>query len=137
MTIKELSIFVQNKKGKLTAISKLMGENQINIRGFTMMDTAEGYGIFRLVVDNPEKAEEILKNNHFTVSITEVLAVQVPDRPNSLYNVLRLFSENSINIEYIYAGANSIILIKTDDSIKAAKILQAEGIAILKNASDM
>ncbi|HCL56756.1 MAG TPA: amino acid-binding protein [Spirochaetia bacterium] len=133
MTIKELSIFVQNKKGKLAAISRLMGENEINIRAFNMQDTAEGYGIFRLIVDYTEKAREILQANHFTVSETEVAALALPDKPNALYNLLNLFAENGLNVEYIYAGANSVVMIKLDDPNKAGQILQKEGLPLINN----
>lgn len=137
MTIKELSIFVQNKKGKLAAISRLLGENQIGIRGFTMADTAEGYGIFRLVVDYVDKAREMLKENHYTVSETEVLAVKVPDVPGALYRVLELLSASGINVEYLYAAANSLIVMRVDDPLKAARMLSSSGNPVINNTLEI
>lgn len=137
MTIKELSIFVQNKKGKLAAISKLMGENKISIRGFTMADTAEGYGIFRIIVDQNSRAAELLKGNGFMISETEVVAVKVPDNPGALYDVLKLFSENGINVEYIYAVVNSIIVFKTDQNLKAAAVLNKSNIPVIENTLEI
>ncbi|PKL12185.1 MAG: amino acid-binding protein [Spirochaetae bacterium HGW-Spirochaetae-6] len=137
MTLYELSIFVQNKKGKLTSISKLMGEAAIDIRGFSMVDTAEGYGIFRLLVNDNAKAVRILQEHNFTVSETEVLVVMIPDSPGALYETLKLFSDNEINLEYIYPVANSAIVIKLDDFVKAYRILEAAGIKIIKNSSDI
>lgn len=137
MTIKELSIFVQNKKGKLTAISKLMGENNVSIRGFMMADTAEGYGIFRIIVDQNQKAIDILKANGFIVSETEVVAVKIPDQAGALYQVLKLFSENELNVEYIYAVVNSVIVIKGDQNIKAISLLKAKGIPIIENTMEI
>lgn len=137
MTISELSIFVQNKKGKLTAISKLMGEAGLGIRGFTMADTAEGYGIFRLIVDYTEKAVEILSQNNYTVSETEVLAVKIPDEPGALYNVLKLLSDNEMNLEYIYPVANSVIVMKLDEPLKASKLLEKQNISIIRNTMEI
>lgn len=137
MTLYELSIFVQNKKGKLTSISKLMGEALIDIRGFSMVDTAEGYGIFRLLVNDNVKAVQILKEHNFTVSETEVLVVMIPDAPGALYETLKLFSDNEINLEYIYPVANSAIVIKLDDFVKAYRILEEAGIRIIRNSSDI
>lgn len=137
MTIKEISIFVQNKKGKLATISRLMGENNISIRGFMMADTAEGYGIFRIIVDQNQKALEILKSNGFMVSETEVIAVNIPDQAGALYQVLKLFSENEINVEYIYAVVNSVIVIKSDQNIKAGLILKAQNITVIENTMEI
>jgi hypothetical protein len=137
MTIKEISIFVQNKKGKLASISRLMGENNLSIRGFTMADTAEGYGIFRLVVDYSEKAVELLKSNNYTVSTADVLAVKIPDASGALYRVLELLSEHEMNLEYIYPVANSVIVMKLDDPIKASSVLKKEGIEVIENTLEI
>lgn len=137
MTIKEISIFVQNKKGKLSAISKLLGEENIHIRGFTMADTAEGYGIFRLVVDYNEKAKRILKENHYTVSDDDVLGVKIPDKAGALSQVLDLLSNNGINVEYLYIAANSFLIMKVDDALKAEKILLNQGHKVIENALEI
>ncbi len=137
MTITELSIFVQDKAGKLTEISKLMGSQDLNIRGFMISDTAEGYGIFRLITDNIEESLMILKNNGYTVSEKDVLAVKITDQPGALANTLDLFSKNGINIEYLYAVANSVIVFKLDDPVKAAHIIKEQNIKLITNVLEI
>jgi hypothetical protein len=114
-----------------------MGQHGVNIRGFMVADTTEGYGIFRIVVDYTDKAIDLLKTNHFTVSETDVLAVKIPDRFGALYEVLKNLSENGLNVEYIYAVANSVIIIKIDDVIKAAKIMAQSHIKVLENTLEI
>jgi len=131
--IKELSIFVQNQKGKLSIISRIMSENNISIKGFSVDDTGEGYGIFRIVVDYWEKGEEILKKNNFTVSVTDILAVKIEDKPGSLYKILKILSDKKINLEYTYLLANSIIGIKLDNEPLAIQVLRENNIELIEN----
>ncbi len=136
MTIKELSIFIQDKKGKLTEISKLMSENSLNIRGFFISDSTDGYGIFRLIMNNHEVALKNLKEK-FTVYETEVIAVKISEEPGGLYKLLNLLSKNNINVEYIYSVINSVIVLKLDDDVKAQRVLEGNNIEILANNKDI
>ncbi|HOJ50798.1 MAG TPA: hypothetical protein PKW55_08305 [Spirochaetota bacterium] len=130
--IKEISIFVENQKGKLSTISKILGDNNISIKGFSVDDTGEGYGIFRIVPDYWEKAEELLKKD-FTISVNNIIAVKVEDKAGSLYKVLKILSDNKINLEYTYLLANSIIALKVDNEINGIKVLKNNNIELIEN----
>ncbi len=134
MLIKQLSVFIQDEEGRLAEICELLGENSINIKGFTVSDTAEGYGIFRLLTDDYEKASDLLMNKGFTVSQNEVIAAKIPNLPGGLANVLKIFSENSINVEYMYATAGTLIAFKLNNNEKAIKALKQTGIEIVSRS---
>lgn len=102
MLVKQISVFVQNERGRLSQITRLMAENGIDIRSISISDTVD-FGILRLIVNDPEKCEKVLKENGFTVSITNVIAVGITDEPGSLAQVFALADENGINVEYVYA----------------------------------
>ncbi|MHA1263613.1 MAG: ACT domain-containing protein [Candidatus Helarchaeota archaeon] len=131
--VKQLSIFLPNKPGILAKMTALLQENQINIRALTVAETAD-YGILRIIVNNPDKCTSILKKENYLVSETEVLALEVEDKPGGLHKVAKLMGENGINIEYIYStlvtGA-AIILMQVSDLEKAGKTLKENGIKVL------
>lgn len=104
LKIKQLSVFMENRPGRLTEICRVLGGAGINIRGFSVADMAE-YGIFRLIVPDPEKAEKVLTAGGFTVNQSDVLCLDVPDRPGGLAGVLEIFSDNGVSVEYMYAIA--------------------------------
>jgi hypothetical protein len=133
--IKQVSVFMENKVGRLFHIAKTLGDNKINIRALSLADTSD-FGILRLIVDEPEKAIGVLKAENYTVSPTDVLAIEVEDQPGGLAKILGLFDKNGINIEYMYAlpkrtGDKAVMIFRFDDSSIEGK-LDAVGIKPLQ-----
>ncbi len=100
--IKQLSIFLENRKGRLLEVTEALKDASINIRALALAESAE-FGILRLVVNNPEKAKSVLSSAGFTLREQDVFAVEVPDEPGSFYNVVKVLSDADINIDYTYA----------------------------------
>jgi hypothetical protein len=122
---KQISVFLENKSGRLAHVTKVLGDAAINIRALSIADTSD-FGILRLIVNDPVKAHKILKEAGFTVSETEVIAVRMPDAPGGLAAVLDQMSDENLNIEYLYAflgmsGNEALVIFKVED-IKKAKI---------------
>ena len=138
MIVHQLSVFLENKSGRLTEVLEVLGEENIRITALSVADTAE-FGILRLIVSDPEKAREILKANNFTVNLTEVISVIAPNEAKHYAKVLRILSDLDISVEYTYAfslGEKSIIILRcsnTEDAIKALKSHEME----LLRASDL
>lgn len=135
MTINQLSIFVENKAGTVAKITKSIADAGVSIRALSVADTQE-FGILRLIVSDVEKAKEALSKNDCVVSVTKVIGVQIPDVPGGLSEVLGLMSENSINVEYLYAfitvsGQHAYVVLRVEDNDRAAKILSEKGIKII------
>lgn len=135
MKVEQISIFLENKSGRLAEVTRLLGEGAINIRALTLADTTD-FGILRLIVDDKVRALEILKKAGFTVGKTEVVAVEVPDRPGGLAHILRQLGEEGINVEYMYAfvektGDNAVVIFRFDDTDQAIDILSRSGIAVM------
>lgn len=138
MLVKQISVFVQNEPGRLSFITRLMAENRIDIRSISISDTVD-FGILRLIVNDPEKCEQVLKQNGFTVSITNVIAVGIPDEPGALAKVFSLADENGINIEYVYAfishtTQDACIIMRVNSGEEAIKVLQEKGVKVLSAA---
>jgi len=134
MKVEQISVFLENKAGRLAEVTKVLGEAKINIRALSLADTTD-FGILRLIVDQYDKAREVLKQNGFTVGKTEVVAIEVPDRPGGLAWVLQILSESDINVEYMYAfvqhsGKNAVIIFRFDNLEKAIELLQKQGVRI-------
>ncbi len=136
MKVEQISIFLENKSGRLAEVTGLLANAGINIRALSLADTSD-FGILRLIVNDTEKAKTILKNNGFTVGRTEVIAIEVPDRPGGLAGILKTLGERGINVEYMYAfvqssGEHAIIIFRFDDIDSAIEALQSAGVKILK-----
>jgi hypothetical protein len=132
---KQISIFLENKAGRLSHVTRVLGEAAINIRALSIADTSD-FGILRIIVNDPAKAYTILKEAGFTVSETEVVAVQVPDSPGGLATVLEQMTAEDLNIEYMYAflgtsGSDALVIIKVEDTRKACKTFQEKGIKFI------
>ncbi len=132
---KQISVFLENKTGRLAHVTKVLGDAGINIRALSIADTSD-FGILRLIVNDPVKAYKILKETGFTVSETEVIAVRMPDSPGGLAYVLDQMSEENLNIEYLYAflgmtGTDALVIFKVEDSKKAKVAFKAKGISFL------
>ncbi len=135
MKAEQISIFIENKSGRLAEITRILGEAGINIRALSLADTSD-FGILRLIVNDREKAKTVLKEKGFTVSKTEVVAVEVPDRPGGLSEILQVLDSQGINVEYMYAfvercGENAVIIFRFDETEKAISSLKASGFNIL------
>lgn len=135
MKVKQISIFLENKSGRLATVTKVLGENGINIRALSIADTTD-FGILRLIVNDPEKACKILRGNEVTVSETEIIAVQVPDKPGGLAKILENLDNHKINIEYMYAfvgksSENAIVVFRVEDIDRAIILLQESGIKLM------
>lgn len=135
MKVEQISIFIENKSGRLAEITRILGDASINIRALSLADTTD-FGILRLIVNDRERAKNILKEKGFTVSKTEVVAVEVPDRPGGLSEILQTLDRERINVEYMYAfvercGENAVIIFRFDETDKAISALQSNQFTIL------
>lgn len=137
MKVEQISIFIENKSGRLAEVCGILGNAGVNIRALSLADTSD-FGILRLIVDNSEKALKYLKEQHFTVSKTEVIGVEVPDSPGGLSKILQILDKNSVNVEYMYAfversGDNAVIIFRFDHVDEAISVLTENGIKVLKS----
>ena len=135
MKVKQVSVFLENKSGRLARVTQVLGNNSINIRALSIADTTD-FGILRLIVNDPDKAFSTLKEDGFTVSVTEVLAVEVTDEPGGLSKTLEVLKQAGINIEYLYAflqkASNAALVVFRVEQLDEAIIaLQAKNIRIL------
>jgi len=135
MTLKQISVFLENKKGRLAEVADLIAREGINIRALSLADTAD-FGVLRLIVNDPEKCFNVLKKASFVAQKTEVIAVEVEDRPGGLQRILSVFDRHDINIEYMYAfvekkSDNAIVIFRIDQPSKAIAALEAEGVGVL------
>jgi len=138
MKVQQISIFLENKSGRLSEVTRVLGDNGINIRALSLADTTD-FGILRLIVNDTDKANKILKKNGFTVGKTEVIAVEVDDRPGGLARILEILNKEKINVEYMYAFVersqdNAVIIFRFDDQFidRAIKLLRDAGIRVLE-----
>lgn len=136
MKVEQISIFLENKSGRLAEVTGVLSKAGINIRALSLADTAD-FGILRLIVDKTDRAKEVLKQNGFAVSKTEVIGVVVPDRPGGLAEILGVLQSARINVEYMYAfvqrsGDNAIIIFRFDELDKAIQTLTGGGVRVLK-----
>ena len=134
MFIKQISVFLENRKGRLAKATQILGENNINISALCVADTAD-YGVLRLIVNKPEEAKSALKNSEFTVIETDVIALFIDDNPGGLSRVLRVLDEANVSVEYIYAFAvkhnsrnQALAAFKVEDNLKALSALHAANI---------
>jgi hypothetical protein len=138
MNVEQISIFIENKSGRLAEITKVLGDAGVNVRALSLADTSD-FGILRLIVNDRETAQQVLKEKGFTVSKTEVVAVEVPDRPGGLSQILQALDRDQINVEYMYAfvercGENAVIIFRFDETAKAIKTLTDSGFTVLEGA---
>lgn len=135
---RQISIFLENKAGRLLHVTRTLGEAGINIRALSIADTSD-FGILRIIVNDPDKAYKILKEAGFTVSETQVVAVQVPDTPGSLADILEQMNEENLNIEYLYAfigtnADNALVIFKVEDIARALEAFRKKGIKYMEES---
>jgi len=136
MKVEQISVFLENKPGALAEVTRILGESGVNIRALSLADTKD-FGILRLIVNDNEKAKEVLAPRGFTVRKTEVVAVEVPDRPGGLAEIMKVLAEANINVEYLYAfvqqsGENAIIIFRFDETDRAIAALSQKKVRILE-----
>ena len=130
MRVEQIAVFLENKSGRLAEITSILADNNINIRALSVADTAD-FGILRLIVDNVEKAKNILQEGGFTVGKANVLAVEVPDKTGGLAKVLKSLHNAEINVEYMYAfvnkaGENAVLIFRFEKMDEAIEVLLKE-----------
>ena len=135
MKVEQISVFLENKSGRLAEVTRTLGNSGVNIRALTIADTSD-FGILRLIVSDIDKASEILGKKGFVVNRTEVVAIEVPDKPGGLAQVLHLLQQKDINVEYLYAfiersSNNAVIVFRFDDNDSAITTLSSQGVNIL------
>lgn len=135
MKIKQISIFLENKSGRLARVTRVLGDNGINIRALSIADTTD-FGILRLIVNDPDKAYKVLKEAGFSVNSTDVIAVEINDTPGGLACSLEYLKDASINIEYLYAfltksSSAALVVFRVEQIDEAIRVLQGKGIRVL------
>ncbi|HOV64687.1 MAG TPA: ACT domain-containing protein [Spirochaetia bacterium] len=132
MAVRQISVFLENTKGRLAEVTKVLADGDINLRAMTIADTAD-FGILRLIVDKEEKALELLEKKGFTAKETEVIGVEVADQPGGLAKVLDLFEKSGLNIEYLYVtlekkGNAAVVIFKVDNLTLGKAIIKEKGL---------
>lgn len=135
MKVEQISIFMENKAGRLAEVTAILKESGVNIRALSLADTAD-FGVLRMIVNDTQKADLALKNAGFTVGKTEVVAVEVMDSPGGLHDILEVLREKNINVEYMYAfvqqsGDRAVMIFRFDDVDAAITQLSARGMVIV------
>ncbi len=135
MAVKQISIFIENKEGRIKKAINTLAEENINIRALSIADTTK-YGILRLIVSDNEKAIDALEKDGFIVKENEVIILAVPDKPNGLNSTLSVFDENGINLEYLYAFVSTksdeaIVVMRLENMEKAFEALENSDVKIL------
>ena len=132
MTVKQISVFVENKPGQLAEFTKLLEKNNIDLRALSIADTQD-FGILRVIVDDSYKTVCMLKEEGYVCSVTKVLAEEIPDRPGSLVKILNALGEGGVNLEYSYAFLSrkkdsAYMIFRVTDNAKAVEVLNQNGI---------
>lgn len=138
MLIPQLSVFLENKSGRLTEVLETLGKSNFRITALSVADTSE-FGILRLIVSEPEKARTLLKENHFTVNITEVISIKAPNEARYFGKIMKILSDQEISVEYTYAfshGTKSIIILKCNNNEQAISAMKEHEMELM-NASDL
>ncbi|MEJ5347546.1 MAG: ACT domain-containing protein [Desulfosoma sp.] len=138
MRVEQISVFLENKAGRLAEVTRVLSEAGVNIRALSLADTSD-FGILRLIVNDNEKAKEALKANGFTVGKTDVVAVEVEDRPGGLHRILDILRKAGINVEYMYAfvqqsGDNAVIIFRFDNLDEAVRVLTDNGVTVINGS---
>ena len=138
MRAKQISVFLENKAGRLAEVTGILAEADVNIRALAVADTSD-FGVLRLIVNDNQKALAALKNRGFTVGETDVVAVEVEDKPGGLHRILNILSTAEVNVEYMYAfvtqsGSNAIMIFRFDSIDEAVKVLQEKNVTVINGS---
>ncbi|SFS02218.1 ACT domain-containing protein [Anaeromicropila populeti] len=133
MFVKQLSVFIENREGRLEKVTETLSNHNINIVSLSLADTSE-YGMLRLIVSDPDKGKQVLKENGFSAMLTDVLAVRLPHDVGMLQKLLQIFFEVNLNVEYMYVlgtgEENASIIVKVSDPKKAVEALAANNLSV-------
>lgn len=132
MKVQQLSVFIENKAGRVSEVTDILGEAEVNIRGFSVSDTAE-FGILRLIVDKPEVGMDALRKAGFTVKENEVICIDLPDKPGGLASVLKVVSDAGVNIEYVYSLISTYVVINVGDADRALQLLKDQPVRLVSH----
>ena len=135
MTVKQISVFLENKSGRLAEVTKYLGEAGVNLRAVTIADTAD-FGILRLVVNETDKALALLESKGFTAKVTDVIGIEVEDRPGGLSKILSIFERDSVNIEYLYASLEknqdkAVVFFKVENPAHGVDICKRNNLSVV------
>lgn len=135
MTINQLSVFIENKRGRLAEITKILKESGVDIRALSIADTKE-FGILRLIVNDAQKAADVLKSEGFTVSLTKVVAIGIDDRPGGLAAAMEVLRDNAISVEYMYAFISrsedtAYVILRVANNEEAVRIFTENGFKVM------
>ncbi len=137
MKVKQISVFLENRSGRLAEVTRVLGDKKLNIRALSLADTSD-FGILRMIIDHPDEAYMVLKERHYTVQETEVVTLEVADQPGGLAGVLEILYKNDTNVEYLYAFPErdsinrALMVFRFDDPDKAIKVMQQNNIKIME-----
>ncbi len=130
MIAKQVSVFLENKSGRLNEVTRILGEAGINISAFTIADTSD-FGVLRMIVPDPDRAVEVLKANFFSVQMTKVVLMTIPNKPGSLATALQILGSENIFIEYLYAFSmdkdSAVVVIRPTETEKCLEVLERYG----------
>ncbi len=134
MIVEQISVFVENKKGRLNEIAEVLAKNNVDISALSLADTEE-YGVVRMIVNNPYLAKEVLKENGVIAKVTSVLAVAIDDAPGGFYRALSTLAEKDISVKYMYASMShekgkAIMILSVDDLDKAEEIIKSSSASV-------
>lgn len=134
--VKQISLFLENKEGRLARVCRILGDAGINIRALSIADTAN-FGVLRLIVNRPDLAHRVLRQQGFVTEITEVIAVEVPDQPGGLAGALEILEKQNINVEYMYAflgttSQEALVILRVENIAGAVEALEADNVKVLE-----
>jgi hypothetical protein len=134
MTAKQISVFIENRKGRIGDVLKVLKGSDVNILSLSIADTSE-YGLFRIIVDKPETGKKALSEAGFSAMLSDIFIISVPHEPGSLHEILQVISDEEISVEYMYglsvAGEEASIVLKTSDTDKAMQVFKKHGVKTL------
>jgi hypothetical protein len=135
MKVKQVSVFLENRAGRMAEVARLLGDHHINIRALCIADTAN-FGILRLIVNDVDRAEKVFREAGFTVDLTDVIAMEVPDTPGGLASILDTLNQSGFSIEYLYAfveksADKAVVIFRFEDTEAVLKVIHTLGIRVL------
>ena len=136
MYIQQLSVFLEDRSGRLTELTRILAANDVNITALSIAETAD-YGIVRMVVGRPELAKQALEKAGFSIGLTDVVCVNMPDQPGSLYRILEILTDEGINVDYMYAFSNNdvaLAVIRAADIQRVTEVLERNRLKLLSQS---
>jgi len=138
MRVEQISVFLENKSGRIAEVTSILSEAGVNIRALSLADTSD-FGVLRMIVDDNKKAEAALREKNFTMAKTNVVAVEVEDRPGGLHKIMDLLHQADLNVEYMYAfvhpeANHAIMIFRFEKLDEAVQLLQKNGVVVIEGA---